>query len=323
MIIVTGGAGFIGSAFIAKLNAEGEDDVLVVDELESAEKWKNLRGKKFRDFVHKDEFLKLTQSARGLPAVRALVHLGACSSTTERDVDFLLRNNVQYSQAMAKFAFKRKARFIYASSAATYGDGELGYGDAEKDSARLLPLNPYGFSKQLFDLWMIRHGHHRRCVGLKFFNVYGPNEYHKTGQLSVACTAFGQAAAAGKIRLFKSYRKDIPDGEQKRDFIYVRDCNEVMWWLLQKKSVNGIMNLGTGSARSFNDLARAVFSAMGRREEIEYIDMPEGLRAQYQYFTQADMGKLSAAGCPVRFHTLEEGVRDYVQGFLAKPNRYL
>jgi ADP-L-glycero-D-manno-heptose 6-epimerase len=273
--------------------------------------------------VHKDRFLELMASDHGLPTVRAIVHLGACSSTTERNVDYLLRNNVQYSQSVAQFAFKRKSRFIYASSAATYGDGELGYRDAEDEASKLLPLNPYGYSKQLFDLWVLRNRHHTRCVGVKFFNVYGPNEYHKTGQFSVIFTAFGQARDTGKIRLFKSYREGIADGEQKRDFVYVRDCTEVLWWLMERRNVNGLLNLGTGTARSFNDLARAVFAAMGKPESIEYVDMPEGLRSQYQYFTQADVAKLAAAKCPVKFHSLEEGVRDYVQNFLMQKTPYL
>jgi len=322
MHVITGGAGFIGSAFLAKLNAQGIDDILVVDELGSSQKWQNLRGKIFRDYVHKAQFLKLLKDDAFPSSISAIIHLGACSSTIETDLDFLLENNYKYSLALAEYAASHKVRLIYASSAATYGDGSSGYSEAIKLS-RLKPLNRYGFSKHLFDLAMERRGFQPSVVGIKFFNVFGPNEYHKGEMRSVVHKAWQQIKASGSVRLFKSYRRDYADGEQKRDFIYIKDCCQVMWWLLQHPNIKGLFNLGSGVARSWNDLARAVFTALGKEPCIEYIEMPEAVRNQYQYFTQADMQKLSSTGCPFKFHSLEEGVYDYVVNYLEKDNQHL
>jgi len=255
--------------------------------------------------------------------VSSVVHMGACSSTTERDADYLWENNYLYSREVADWALRHNARFIYASSAATYGDGSSGFSDDHEIISRLKPSNMYGYSKQVFDLWVLKNKLENKMAGIKFFNVYGPNEYHKGDMVSVIYKAFHQIQETGKVRLFKSYKKEYPDGGQMRDFIYVKDCANVMWWLLENPSVNGIYNLGTGKARTWNDLIAAVFSSMGRKTNIQYIEMPEPLRNQYQYFTQAQMDKLKKAGCHVNFSSLEDSVRDYVTNYLQNADPYL
>jgi ADP-L-glycero-D-manno-heptose 6-epimerase len=323
MIVVTGGAGFIGSAFIWKLNSEGIDDIIVVDELGESEKWKNLVKRRYADYIHKDDFLKMILAEKLPFNVRALIHMGACSSTTERDADYLLSNNYRYTCRLATWAMKQEVRFIYASSAATYGDGSRGFSDADAVTQTLKPINMYGYSKQLFDLWALRRRAELKIAGIKFFNVFGPNEYHKEDMVSVVYQAFHQIRERGRVRLFKSHKPDFGDGEQMRDFIYVKDCVDVLWWLLQNRDVKGIFNLGTGQSRTWNDLIAAVFSALGRKPEIEYIDMPDAVRGQYQYFTEAKMDKLRKAGCPAPFLTLEAAVRDYVTGYLQQADPYL
>ncbi len=323
MIVLTGGAGFIGSCFLAKLNAEGISDVVVVDELGSGEKWKNLLGKNYEDVVHKDEFIDLINQDRLPWPVSAVVHLGACSSTTEKDADYLLYNNYHYTLDLAKWAIEQDVRFIYASSGATYGDGSLGFSDSLDLLPQLRPLNMYGMSKHMFDQWVLKHELENRLCGLKFFNVFGPNEYHKGDMSSVVFKSYQHILDSGTIELFRSYRPDYKDGEQKRDFVYVKDCNEVLWWLLNEEKINGIFNIGSGEARTWNDLAKSVFTALGRVPHITYIDMPENLQGYYQYFTQASVTTLKEAGCPVEFTRLEEAVADYVQTYLTKPNRYL
>lgn len=324
MIVVTGGAGFIGSAMIAKLNEKGREDILVVDNLGSTDKWKNLVGKKFADYLHKDAFLKaLDGGAFPHGEFDAIIHLGACSSTTERNVDYLMQNNYYYSKRLADYATWGEVRFIYASSAATYGNGEQGFSDDDAVTPHLHPLNPYGYSKQVFDLWAMRNNLLGQIAGIKFFNVFGPNEYHKGEMKSLIAKAYRQIVDTGKVRLFKSHRPDYKDGEQVRDFVYVKDCTETLWWLLENKNVNGIFNLGTGHARSWNALANAIFSALGRETNIEYIDMPESIRNAYQYHTEAVMTKLKARGCPVEFSSLEDSVRDYVVNYLHKGELHL
>jgi len=320
MIILTGGAGFIGSAFLWKLNQEGIDDILVVDNLGTSEKWKNLRGKKFSDYIQKDDFIKLVEEDKA-PKPTHIIHLGACSSTVLTDAVYFIKNNYEYSKKLAAWAFKSNVPFIYASSAATYGDGELGYGDNEKDIINLRPLNMYGFSKQMFDLWLLNNGYMKKATGIKFFNVFGPNEYHKGEMMSVICKRFNDVKNEGVIRLFKSYRPDYKDGEQKRDFIYVKDACEVLYYFMQHPSKTGIFNLGTGVARSWNDIANAMFAALGKKPRIEYVEMPDYLRPKYQYFTQADMSKLAKAGCKYKFSALENSIKDYVS-YLDK-NSYL
>ena len=320
-VIVTGGAGFIGSAFIWKLNQEGIDDILVVDALGNGEKWRNLTRLCFSGYVHKSAFLEQVRTDTLSFTPEAVVHMGACSSTTERNADYLMENNYQFTQTLAEWAVARGIRFLYASSAATYGSGEAGFAD-EIPLAGLSPLNMYGYSKHLFDRFAERTGLLKHIVGLKFFNVFGPNENHKGEMASVVFKAFHQIKERGRVALFRSGREDYADGEQMRDFIYVKDCLEVMWWLLCREQINGLFNLGTGRARSWNSLVKALFAAMGLPVQIDYIPMPKPLRKNYQYFTQATLERLERTGCPLRFHTLEESVADYVVNYLmtAVPN---
>ncbi len=322
MIVLTGGAGFIGSAMLAKLNAEGETDVLVVDDMGTSDKWKNLIGKRFTDYVHKDAFIEMLLNER-LPKIDAIIHMGANSSTTERDVEHLMENNYRYTRILAEWCVRKKARFIYASSGATYGDGALGFSDADAVSPTLRPLNAYGYSKQLLDQWVLQNELQHKVAGIKFFNVFGPNEYHKGDMKSLICKAYYQIQEQGKIRLFKSFRPEYKHGEQVRDFVYIKDCVDVLWWFLNTPKVNGIYNLGTGKARSWNDLARSVFTALDLSPNIEYIEMPEEIRGAYQYRTEASITKLQSAGCPVQFRPLEESVSDYVRNYLHPELRYL
>jgi len=249
--------------------------------------------------------------------------MGACSATTEADCDYLMRNNLEYSKALCRFALERDARFIYASSAATYGDGGRGFDDSDEAMESLQPLNMYGYSKHLFDLWLKGDGLLDKVAGLKFFNVFGPNEYHKDDMRSVVCKAFTQIRKTGKLKLFKSYRREYADGEQRRDFVYIKDCVAVIDWLLRNRDVGGVFNVGTGQARTWNALARGVFAAMGREPQIEYVDMPDTLRGKYQYYTCADLKKLAGRGCDVAFRPLEDGVSDYVQNYLMKGYAHL
>ena len=318
-VIVTGGAGFIGSAFVKKLNREGIDDILIVDALGENDKWKNLLGLRYADYLHKDVFIDRLISGRLKFEPSAVVHMGACSSTTVRDVEYLMENNYRYTKTLAHWCAARDIRLLYASSAATYGNGENGFSD-ECDLRLLRPLNPYGYSKHLFDLRAERDGLFEKIAGLKFFNVFGPNEYHKGEMASLVFKGFRRISETGRIGLFKSCRQEFSDGEQARDFVYVKDCTEAMWWLLSHENVNGLFNLGTGVARTWNDLALALFSAMGRSPEIDYLDMPEGLRGSYQYFSRAETEKLAKAGCPLKFRSLEEAVKDYVANHLTKEN---
>jgi ADP-L-glycero-D-manno-heptose 6-epimerase len=249
--------------------------------------------------------------------------MGACSSTTERDADYLMENNFRYSCALARWAVAKKIPFLYASSGATYGDGSLGFADDDKTTKLLQPINMYGYSKQLFDLWVMRNKLLDKVVGIKFFNVFGPNEYHKGEMQSVVRKSFYQIRDTGKVRLFKSHRSGFGHGEQIRDFVYVKDCVEVMWWFLKNPKARGIFNLGTGKARTWNDLVKAVFKASGVKPRIEYIDMPVEIREQYQYVTEAKMNKLQKAGCPIRCRSLEDAVSDYVKEHLQQKDPYL
>ncbi len=323
MYIVTGGAGMIGSAVVWELNRRGVDDILIVDNLASTEKWKNLVHLRYTDYIRRDAFIAGIRRGEWPDGVEAVIHMGACSSTTERDADFLMANNFHYSRDLCRHALHAGARFINASSAATYGDGSLGFSDSLELMPRLRPLNMYGYSKKLFDLWAVREGTIRELVSLKFFNVYGPNEYHKGNMRSVVCKAVPQIEESGALKLFRSDRPDYEDGGQKRDFVYVKDCAELILWFVEHKDVNGIFNVGTGRARTWNDLARAVFAAMDREPSIEYIDMPDTLKGKYQYFTQADMGWMKRIRCDFRFRSLEEGVDDYVRHYLIAPDPYL
>jgi ADP-L-glycero-D-manno-heptose 6-epimerase len=317
MIIVTGGAGFIGSAIVWQLNELGEDNILVVDELGSDEKWKNLVGLKFKDFVNKYDFLDTIIEDR-LPEyeAKAIIHMGANSSTTEKDADLLLANNYEYTKALAESSLENNVRFIYASSAATYGDGALGFDDELAKCVKLRPLNMYGYSKQLFDLWAIKNNAFEEIVGLKYFNVYGPNEYHKGDMRSVVHKAFEQVRDTGKVKLFRSLNKDYKDGEQMRDFIYVKDAVNMTLHFLKHPDKNGLINIGSGKARTWNDLVTALFNAMNKPVNIEYIDLPDHLADKYQYFTEANTGKLKNAGYNELASSLENGISDYVINYL-------
>ena len=318
MIVVTGGAGFIGSAIVWKLNKLGQDKIIIVDELGKDEKWKNLNGLKYSDFYHKDDFMGLILQ-RGLPfKATSIIHMGACSSTTEKDADYLMDNNFHYSQELAKYCLENGIRFIYASSAATYGDGSNGYNDDENSLGVLRPLNMYGYSKQLFDSWIKRNSLADKVVGLKYFNVYGPNEYHKGEMRSVVHKAFEQVRDTGKVQLFKSYKPEIKDGEQKRDFIYVKDAVDMTLYFLDHPDKNGIFNIGTGHAQTWTELVKALFDAVGKPVNIEFIDMPEEIREKYQYFTEANLNKIKNAGYDKTILNVREGVTDYVKNYLLK-----
>jgi ADP-L-glycero-D-manno-heptose 6-epimerase len=318
MIVVTGGAGFIGSAIVWKLNEQGHDNIIIVDELGIEDKWKNLVGLKFQEFIHKDDFIsRVVDDTFNFP-LEAIIHMGANSSTTEKDADHLFSNNYLYTQELAKFCLTKNIRFIYASSAATYGDGALGFEDNETKLEELRPLNMYGYSKQLFDLWAKKNDVLNKIVGIKYFNVYGPNEYHKADMRSVVHKAYEQIRDTGKVKLFKSLHPDYKDGEQMRDFIYVKDAVDMTLYFLEHPDKNGIYNVGAGKARTWNALVNALFNAVGKPVKIEYIDLPENLRKKYQYFTEANLSKIKSAGYNKQTTTLEDGVNDYVKNYLLK-----
>jgi len=326
MYLVTGGAGFIGSNLVADLADRGER-VIVCDSLGEGDKWRNLAKRELEDVIPPD---RLFDSLRGYaPKLQAVVHLGAISSTTESDGDRLLETNFRLSREIWRWCAKQGTPLIYASSAATYGDGSAGFDDTlDRDElAKFRPLNGYGWSKHLFDRWVARRLEMDepappQWAGLKFFNVYGPNEYHKRGQASVVWHLFEQIAAGGPARLFKSHHPDYADGQQLRDFVWIDDCVAVMRWLLQTPEANGLFNVGTGRARTFLDLARAIFAAMGEREHIEFVPTPESIRPRYQYFTQASTARLRAHGYNADFTELEDGVRAYVRDHLMQDDPY-
>lgn len=313
LTVVTGAAGFIGRNAVAELNARGNDELLLVDHLGTDEKWKNLLGLRYEDVLSPEQFLQRLPTLK----INSILHLGACSSTTERDADYLLRNNYQYTRTLCEYSIERGIRFVYASSAATYGDGSFGYGDDDDITPKLRPLNMYGYSKHMFDLWAMKHGLFDRIVGLKFFNVFGPYEDHKGSMRSVVQKSFHDIQRDGYVSLFKSHRPDYGDGEQKRDFVYVKDAVDVCLHFLTDTSHGGLLNCGTGIARTWKDLANAVFAAMQSKPDIRFIDMPAPLQGKYQYFTQASTDKLRRAGYDKPFTSLEEGVRDYVEGYLS------
>jgi ADP-L-glycero-D-manno-heptose 6-epimerase len=322
MIIVTGGAGFIGSALIAELNRRQISDILVVDQLGNDEKWKNLQNLSFADYIEKDDFLQMVIEDKLDNPVDVVFHLGACSDTTETDASYLVKNNYEYSKLLALWATDADIRFIYASSAATYGNGSAGFSDDEEKMGILKPLNMYGYSKHMFDMWARRAGLLRKIAGLKYFNVFGPNEYHKGDMMSFIVKAFEQIIETGKVCLFKSYMQEYDDGEQVRDFLYVKDAVNMTLFFFDNPYINGIFNIGTGETRTWNDLVIAVFVAMGIKPDIEYIEIPTSIRNQYQYFTQADLSKLRRAGYNKPMTPLEDAIRDYIQNYLEK-NLYL
>ncbi|MFK0299383.1 ADP-glyceromanno-heptose 6-epimerase [Brevundimonas sp. NPDC090276] len=328
MIVVTGGAGFIGSNIVARLCEAGVWDVVVCDRLETADlaKWKNIAKHPIADLWAPEELFE--QLERHAERIEAVVHMGAISSTTEPDADLILRTNFSLSRDIWDWCALRDVRMIYASSAATYGDGETGFEDRDdpENLNALRPLNAYGYSKYLFDQYAVRqadrHQAPRQWAGLKFFNVYGPNEGHKGGMKSVVAQIWPKVQAGETVSLFKSHNPNYPDGGQLRDFVYVDDVVNIILWLLEREDISGVFNAGSGQARSFADLARATFTAAGRAPSIAYIDMPEAIRDRYQYFTEASMDRIRALGYGGQSTPLEEGVRRYVQDFLSQPDPY-
>jgi ADP-L-glycero-D-manno-heptose 6-epimerase len=325
MLLVTGAAGFIGSNVVASLNEAGRSDIVVNDVLGGEGKWRNLASRQFADFIPPADLMGWLEGRK----LEAVVHLGAISSTTATDGDLVIEANFRLPLRLFEWCASARTSFIYASSAATYGDGEAGYSDDWSRAAlrRLKPMNLYGWSKHVFDLAVVERVARKDKVppqwaGLKFFNVFGPNEYHKGEMMSLVAKRFDDAKAGSAIRLFKSHRAGIADGEQRRDFIYVDDAVAVVRWLLETPSVSGIFNVGTGKARSFRDLMTAMFAALGRKPAIEYIDMPASIRDSYQYFTQAETTNLRRAGYNADFTPLEEAVQRYVTGYLDRPDRY-
>ncbi len=313
MFIVSGGAGLIGSSLVWHMNNLGIDDIFLVDHIGVSDKWRNLRALSFSDYAEKDVFRrKLTEGAFDKLKIDGILHLGACSATTERDGSYLADNNYEASCELAEFAARREIPMLYASSCATYGGGEAGYEDDESRIETLRPLNMYGYSKQMFDLWAKRHGLLKHLIGCKFSNVYGPNELHKGEMRSVVCRAFEQISDCGKMKLFRSYRSEYADGEQMRDFLYVKDAVKMIWFLFETRK-GGIYNIGSGRAETWNSLAAAAFKAMNRPFNVEYIDMPESLRDRYQYYTKTEMAKLYALGYRDEPMSLDDAVADYWQ----------
>ena len=322
-ILVTGGAGLIGSAVIHALNLRGQDDILVTDVLGRDAKWKNLSPLRFHDYVQADSFLdRLEENPDSLGSIRTIFHLGACSATTETDAGYLMENNFGYTKHLAHWALKRGIRFIYASSAATYGDGLQGMDDGMEHLETLRPLNAYGYSKHLFDLHAKRNGWLGKMAGIKYFNVFGPNEGHKGEMRSLVAKAYEQILETGKVRLFRSHRPDYKDGEQVRDFVYVKDAVAMTLHLADTPSAHGLFNIGTGTPRTWVDLTTALFTALDRKPEIEFIEMPEHIRNQYQYHTSADVSRLRATGWSAPTLTLEDSVSDYVRNYLV-PGKHL
>ena len=318
MIIVTGGAGFIGSAVVWRLNQLGYDDILIVDRMDDSDKWKNLAPLKFADYIDADDFIsELTPYYEA----KAIFHLGACSSTTETNADYMFRNNYEYTKELADFALWNKIRFVYASSAATYGDGSAGMEDGTDGLDKLRPLNVYGYSKHLFDKFAAQNGMFDRVVGLKYFNVFGPNENHKGDMRSLVSKAYEQIRSTGKLQLFKSAHPDYADGEFGRDFIYVKDAVDMTLHFLENDA-SGLFNVGSGQTHTWNELADAIFKALDLPRNVEYVEMPEHLRDRYQYHTQADISRLSGSGYSGERTPLGAAVTDYIQNYLV-PGKHL
>jgi len=315
MYIVTGAAGLIGSSIVWALNQRGITDIIAVDHLGLSDKWKNLRALQYSDYLEKDVFRNMLKENRLPVNIEAVIHMGACSSTTEKDASYLIDNNFNYTRELALFCVSRNIRFLYASSSATYGDGSKGYEDDESRLHELRPMNMYGYSKHMFDLWASREGILDRITGLKFTNVYGPNELHKGEMCSVVCKAYEQISSSGLLQLFRSHRPEYNDGEQKRDFLYVKDTVNMVLFLMDHPAGFGIYNIGSGKAETWNALAKGIFSAMNRPVNIEYVDMPLHLRDRYQYYTCAEMGKLRALGYNTPTMSLDDAVADYIRNY--------
>jgi ADP-L-glycero-D-manno-heptose 6-epimerase len=315
--LVTGAAGFIGSALVHGLNRRGITRIIVTDHLGSDQKWRNLAPLRFEDYVPADRLLHdLTRNSRSFGKFDACFHLGACSSTTVTDATYVMENNFGYTKSLCRWALASGTRFVYASSAATYGDGAAGMDDKNEDLRTFRPLNLYGYSKHLFDLFAQEQGMLSRIVGLKYFNVFGPNEYHKGEMRSLVCKAYDQIVATGRIRLFKSYKAEYPDGGQMRDFVYVKDAVEMTLHLAETRSAAGLYNIGAGIARTWLHLANALFDALAIAPEIDFIEMPESIKDQYQYYTCADISKLRSSGYTAATTSLEEAIKDYAVNYL-------
>lgn len=328
MYVVTGGAGFIGSNLVAALEKRGERPLVICDRLRSNEKWRNVAKRELSDIVHPEQIFEFLEANK--KRIQCIFHMGAISSTTETNADLIVANNFNLTLALFAWCTKNSIRIIYASSAATYGDGEFGFDDVPsvEELAKFKPLNAYGWSKHLFDRRLARRIADGVAVppqwaGLKFFNVYGPNEYHKGAQQSVVARVFPSADANAPAQLFHSYRPGIADGEQKRDFIWIGDCIDVMLWLLDHPNVNGLFNVGTGIARTFLDLTNAVYDSLGKKPHIRFIDMPNEIREKYQYLTLAKVDRLREAGYSKEFTSLEDGIKQYVTQYLATPDPYV
>lgn len=326
MKIITGGAGFIGSAICWRLNQLGNHDILIVDEDTKGTKQNNLNGLDYVDFIDKDSFLKKVQTGAITYKVDTIYHMGACSSTTEDNMDYLMENNVEYSKSMGKWCLSNNAKFIYASSGATYGAGELGFDDDYSLISKLKPLNKYGLSKQLFDIWVLENGYENKFVGLKYFNVFGPNENHKGHMKSMINKSFHQIMESGSLKLFKSLNPKYKDGEQMRDFVYVKDAVEMTLFFdpfnQEGKDYTGIYNIGSGTANTWLTVANSIFQALDKEPQIEFVELPENLVNQYQYYSKANLGKLKEAGFKREIMNIKDSVCDYVQEYLV-PDKYL
>ncbi|MFD2257529.1 ADP-glyceromanno-heptose 6-epimerase [Luteolibacter algae] len=319
-ILITGAAGMIGSALVWELNRRGFSNIIITDVLGTDEKWKNLVPLQYEDYLGAAQLLEQLGSDK-LSDVKWVFHLGACSATTEKNADYLIENNYQYTQRLAEWALEGNRRFVYASSAATYGDGEMGMDDSHEDLEKYRPLNMYGYSKHLFDLHAKRRGWLDKIVGLKYFNIFGPNEDHKGDMRSVVHKASSQIRDTGKVQLFKSYHPDYPDGGQKRDFVYVKDAVTMTLHLAANPDAAGLFNIGTGKASTWIELVTPIFQTLGKPVEIEFIDMPDVLKGKYQYYTCADTAHLMATGWQGPMHSLEEAVGDYVKNYLVPGTR--
>jgi len=322
-VLVTGGAGFLGSALVWALNEQGTDRIVVVDRLGTDEKWRNLTPLRFEDYLEADElFARLESNALG--KFDLVLHMGACSATTERDATYLVHNNFEYTKQLAHWSLGNGARFVYASSAATYGNGSAGMDDTDDSPAalsRLRPLNAYGYSKHLFDQYAARAGILKRIAGLKYFNVFGPNEAHKGEMRSLVHKAYGQIRDTGRVQLFRSHRPEYQDGEQTRDFLYVKDAVAMTLHMAAARGATGLYNIGSGEANTWLSLVYSIFGAMGREPSVEFVDIPELIRDKYQYHTQANIGKLRATGYDNPVTRLADAVRDYVLGYLVADAR--
>lgn len=320
--LITGGAGFIGSALVQALNQNGETDIILSDILGQDDKFKNLVPLRYADYLEADDLeLKFREQPEFFNRFSTIYHLGACSATTEKDASYLVRNNYEYTKKLAEIAIQRNIRFVYASSAATYGDGSRGMDDQLKDLHTLRPLNMYGYSKHMFDCYAQRMGWLGQIAGLKYYNVFGPNEAHKGEMRSLVAKAYEQILSTGAIRLFKSYHPDYTDGNQMRDFLYVKDAVAMTIHLGTNREANGLFNLGSGQARTWNILATAIFDALGREPDIHYIEMPEALKGKYQYYTLANTEKLYQTGYSRTGTPLQEAVKDYVRNYLVPDKR--